>query len=279
MNFKSIPFLVFLIAIQGCVTIPQFSSRYAEADRIAATCNFKKNFIKTKHFILTSYYRFNLPGKPITIYIEGDGVAWETKRRLSADPTPRSPLVLRFVSTDSSANVAYLARPGQYSSRKYPTCDPLYWSDKRFSEEVIDSMDQAIDSLAKKASAKNINLIAYSGGAAVAVLVAARRDDVSSLRTIAGNLDHIAVNKHHKVSPMKESLNPIDAATKIAHIPQYHFVGQKDKIVPLSVTKNFVNVSGNPPSTKIIVIKGVAHADGWLERWSELRASSTLNDG
>ena len=39
---------------------------------------------------------------------------------------------------------------------------------------------------------KGIHLIGYSGGGAIAVLTASRREDVLSVRTIAANLDHSA---------------------------------------------------------------------------------------
>ena len=272
MNFKILPLLLFLIAVPGCATIPQFSSRYAEADRIAEARNFTKRPIKTDHFTLTSYYRFDLPGKPLTIYIEGDGVAWETKRRISRDPTPRNPLALRLTSIDPSPNVAYLARPGQYADRSYPACDPAYWSDSRFSNTVVESMDQAINDLLNISRSKGINLIGYSGGGAIAVLIAARRRDILSLTTIAGNLDSEAVNKYHGVSPMENSLNPIDKAHLLRALPQRHFIGAKDRIIPPSVAKSFVDSAGNPACARIVIIEGATHTDGWIERWPELRA-------
>jgi len=273
MNLKIFLHLVFFIAVSGCATMPQFSSRYAEADRIAANSNFKKSFIKTRHFILTSYYRFDLPGKPLTLYIEGDGVAWETKRRLSRDSTPRNPLALRLASIDPSPNVAYIARPGQYANEGYPACDPAYWSDSRFSNTVVESMDQAICDLLDISRSKGINLIGYSGGAAIAVLIAAKRRDILSLTTIAGNLDSEAVNKYHKVSPMKNSLNPINEAHLLKALPQRHFIAAKDRIIPRTIAKSFVDSAGNPACAQIVIIKGATHTDGWIERWPELRAS------
>ena len=40
--------------------------------------------------------------------------------------------------------------------------------------------------------------VGYSGGAAVAALVAGRRSDIVSLRTLSGYLDHVALNRARK---------------------------------------------------------------------------------
>lgn len=260
-----IAILVFLSA--GCSTL----SINAASNRIAQSAGFEKSFLKTKQFTLTAYYRFRDPGgKPLNIYIEGDGNAWLSCTHLSDNPTPRNPLVLELVSIDPSANVAYLARPGQYTESGMPLCDSAYWSDKRFSEEVIESIDEAITQLSEKSGTKDINLIGYSGGAAIAVLLAARRNDISSLRTIAGNLDTEAVNRYHQVSPLGASLNPIKVAKKIKNLPQRHFVGLQDKVVPYLIVESFVKMESNGCGNCITVVKGATHATGWRQRWREL---------
>ena len=61
-------------------------------------------------------------------------------------------------------------------------------------------MNEAIDFLIKKYQAGKIELVGYSGGGAVALLLAVRRHDIVSVRTVAGNLNPEAVNQYHKVS-------------------------------------------------------------------------------
>jgi len=171
---------------------------------------------------------------------------------------------------DPVANVAYLARPGQYGLAGHPDCDSAYWSNKRFSEEVIASMNEAVSQLAMQAEAQHIELIGYSGGAAVAVLIAARRHDIAGLITIAGNLDPNAVNKIHHVSPLQGSLDPMTVAEKIRDIPQSHFVGAQDKTVPLAIARAFVHKEGIKDYKSIIVVADVSHAQGWRENWKAL---------
>jgi len=55
----------------------------------------------------------------------------------------------------------------------------------RFAPEVINSFSRAIDTLKEKSGAKYVELVGYSGGGAIAVLVAAGRSDVVGVRTVA----------------------------------------------------------------------------------------------
>jgi len=264
-------FLILLVLplSSGCITTALSADKGVNC--IAKSAKFEKAFLTTKYFTLTAFYRFTKPGEPINIYIEGDGNAWLSRARLSNNPTPRNFLVLKLASIDKNANVTYLVRPGQYTEKPLRV-DPCYWSDKRFSEEVITSMNEAISELARLAQADKINLIGYSGGGAVAVLVAARRADVASLRTIAGNLDIEAVNKYHNVSQFSYSINPIDFAQKIKNLPQRHFIGSKDTIVPSFIAESFVKHAGDKDSSRITVVEGATHTKGWIACWKELLA-------
>ncbi len=262
---------LWILLTVGCVALlPQ--SRYAAADRIAAAAGFQKSVIRTSWFALTAYVRIKNPGGPIHVYIEGDGTAWLSRNRLSDDPTPRTPLVLELAALDPASNVAYLARPGQYAPDGIPGCDAAYWSEKRFAGEVIDAMNRAVDELCRRAGAGEIHLVGYSGGAAVAVLVAARRSNVASLRTVAGNLDPEAVNRHHRVSPFVDATNPMDVAAKLRDLPQRHFVGSQDSVIPPGMAESFLRRAGKPDFRAITVVTGAAHTRGWSERWKELLA-------
>jgi hypothetical protein len=66
---------------------------------------------------------------------------------------------------------------------------------------VISASNQAVDALKQRYGAQEIVLVGYSGGGAVAALVAARRTDVVRLVTVAGNLDHLAWTHLHSVPP------------------------------------------------------------------------------
>jgi len=258
----------FCLFFCGCATLSSSINPGIVADGLARKNGFEKILIPTTPFLLNSYLKIKKPGAPLHVYIEGDGLAWFSKTKLSDDPTPRHTLVLNLASEDDADNVAYLARPCQYTSGEDSYCQPVYWSSKRFSEEVIGSMSQAVDKLKELSQAVQIHLIGYSGGGAVAVLVAARRKDVASLRTIAGNLDHEAVNRYHKVSLLMGSLNAVDFARNVSTIPQEHFFGARDKVIPFFIAREFADKAENASCVHITEALTASHDTGWEELWT-----------
>lgn len=261
--------------ISGCMSQnqPQKNKVNQTAENIALSNNFTKQLIKTKPFTLTSFQKFSAPTKAITIYIEGDGRTWITRSKLSDNPTPKNPLALKLAVLDNSANVAYLARPCQYTPHDLDhACNPLVWSDQRFSEATIQSMNEAVETLKKSAKSKQIHLVGFSGGGAIAILIAARRNDVASLRTVAGDLNPVALSQYHHTSPLTGSLDPMAVAQKLIDLPQQHFSGEKDKTVPFFIAKDFVNnlqkLGGHCVTETII--QNATHHDGWEAIWPTL---------
>ncbi len=258
------------IALSGCATIPLMANRYNNAEEIARSARFERSYIKSGNFTLTVYTRIDAPQDPVTIYIEGDGLAYLNRSRISMDPTPANPVALKLAIVDPSRNVAYIARPGQYCRDEVPDCDEAYWTTKRFSEEVIRSINEIVSEIKRKAGSEEISLVGFSGGGAVVCLTAARRNDIASIRTVAGNLDPDAVNAFHKVTKLKGSLNPMDIAARLTNIPQRHFVGGRDVIVPPSIAHNFAKKAHDFIERTITVVPEAEHNKGWAERWAEL---------
>lgn len=255
-----------LPALSGCAAL----DRDANADSIAKPVGLHKMLIKTDPFVLTVFARFSDPGKPATIYFEGDGLAWLSRTQVSQDPTPKEALGLSLAAADPSPNVVYIARPCQFTAmEKNPSCGVPYWTNKRFAPEVIASMEQAVDQVVAQTPGQKVNLVGFSGGGAVAVLVAAGRKDVASIRTVAGNLDHAEVNRLAKVSPLTGSLNAIDVAPQVAKIPQIHFSGSADTTVPPVIAERFQKAAGSS-CVNIRTVAGATHETGWRERWREL---------
>lgn len=236
----------------------------------AAEAGFEKEYIQAAGFSLMTYQRSYGDQDTIRIYIEGDGRAWERRNRLSSDPTPSDPVGLNLAIEDPSPSVAYIARPGQFPETNDPKCDPTYWSERRFSAEVITAFNEAIDSLKKNTQAKRIELTGYSGGAAIAVLVAASRSDVAALRTVAGNLDPKGLCAFHSVSQLIGSMDPMDFAEKVSSIPQRHFIGSDDRTVPPLIADSFTEKEGDFEHNSVTVVDGASHKGGWGKRWKDL---------
>jgi len=269
---KAISLFLSLLILFGCShTSP--SKRLALAEQLASQNDWQKTILKTSSFELSSFLpKKTVMSKTLTVYIEGDGFAWRTSRRPSADPTPHNPVALKLALKHQNTAVAYLARPCQYqnNSENSQLCEQSYWTNKRYSEEVINASEQALTQLKDKYRAEKIILVGYSGGAAVAALLASRREDVAKLITVAGNLDHQAWTEFHKVSPLTGSLNPIDYRQQLQSIPQVHFVGEDDKNIPAKLSQDFIANYDSKKFAKVIVVPEQSHSCCWQEIWPKL---------
>ena len=108
--------------------------------------------------------------------------------------------------------------------------------------------------------------------AAIAALIAARRTDIASLRTVAGDLNHQTLSEYHKTTPITDSLNPTDAIASLTKIPQCHFSGGKDKIVPPFVASEFVGSINQAKfgCAKQIILPDNTHHQSWEKQWPTL---------
>lgn len=226
------------------------------------------------HLIDTEIFRFAAlvpqknKGPVLRVYIEGDGMAWQSRTRLSRDPTPVKPVALNLMMRDTFLDKAYLARPCQYIQTEQ--CDPGYWSVDQFSHKVIRSMGSALDRLKESGNYTSLELVGFSGGGAVAAILAGGRSDVSTLITIAGNLDHKAFTRYHRVSPLSGSLNPPDFIHGLENLYQHHFIGEKDKVVPLMIFKSYAGFFKESVGPAFTLVEGVSHTQGWEAVWPEL---------
>ncbi|MEW6345197.1 MAG: alpha/beta hydrolase [Pseudomonadota bacterium] len=263
----ALPGLLLLVSlITGCVTL----DRGAHADALAKPAGLKRELIDTDSFVLTAFARITRADEPLDVYIEGDGLAWISRSEPSLDPTPREATGLALAAADRAPNVVYLARPCQFTPMAVnPRCGIPYWTGKRFAPEVVESVNEAVTRFAARVPGQPINLVGYSGGGALAVLIAARRTDIASIRTVAGNLDDEFVNRLHQVSPMPQSENPIDFATRVAAIPQVHFSGASDTVVPPVVAQRFVHATGDR-CAQARTVPEVTHDGDWSRLWPAL---------
>ncbi|HEY9081015.1 alpha/beta hydrolase [Magnetovibrio sp.] len=207
----------------------------------------------------------------MTVYIEGDGFAWKTRYQPSMDPTPDDAMSLKLALSDVTGNAAYLARPCQFTMEMdRRRCHTAYWTTARYSKPVIDSMDEAVSALKRASNAQSIRLVGYSGGGVVAALLAARRPDVVQLVTLAANLDTAYWTRLHGVTPLYDSLNPATLPS-LKTVPQMHFVGADDQIVPQSVLVSYLHAIGRDPKTSLRSLSGVDHTCCWSDMWPKLQ--------
>ena len=191
--------------------------------------------IKTDSYEIATWQKLNNPkNNTIHIYVEGDGNSFDVYGQPTDDPTPHGTLVRDLVVKDVFENVVYVARPCQFIMND--NCKEQDWTDGRFSQKIIDAESQAINKIAKN---KNVVLIGYSGGAMVSGLVIKQNPKlkVDKWITVAGVLNHKKWTEYFGDEPLSKSLN-MDTLPKV---PQVHFVGGRDEIVPYDLAKTWAD--------------------------------------
>ncbi|MCO2278147.1 alpha/beta hydrolase [Pseudomonas aeruginosa] len=204
----------------------------------------------------------------LRVYLEGDGHAWATATQPSLDPTPHNLLVARLAVDDPMPN-AYLARPCQFVMA--PACEPDLWTDRRFSKEVVTSLSQALDQLKQRYGNQEFELVGYSGGAALALLLAAQRNDVALVQTLAGNLSPRLWAQMKGLSLLNGSLDPLDYRNRLASIPQRHLVGDTDGVVPASLANTYLVRLHPSACSQVVVSPATDHQQGWETSWRKWR--------
>lgn len=274
--------LLAALACGGCAGVDP-AQRSAHAQRLAAAAGWTRLTLAAGQFELTAYVPASAGATAapsaavpqLTVYIEGDGLAWTTPHTPSADPTPLNPVALQLALKHPDRAVAYLARPCQYRDPAHGgACPSDYWTAARYAPEVIAATSLAIDQLKLRAGAGKVTLIGYSGGGAVAALVAARRDDVAGLVTLAANLDTAEWAKLQQLQPLSRSLNPADAWPRLQSLPQRHYAGADDKVVDPRVQQAYAAHFPAARRPLVIVVPGADHACCWVARWPALLLSA-----
>lgn len=273
------PVLAALVAA-GCATTPGAAERTRIAGQYALQAGLTPvTLAKDTPLPLRGFVRAGAAGEPLVVYIEGDGRAWLNGNTPSPDPTPVDPVALRLAALDMRSNVAYLARPGQFLHPPAGSSVPRrYWLSARYAPEVVDTYAMVVREMARELAAPEMELVGYSGGGAIAVLVSARlkREMPAlrlTLRTVAGNLDTATWTRVLRLSPLAGSLNPADVATELADIPQQHLLGRQDRQVPATVYAAFAAKLASDRCVQAVWLD-LGHAGPWDDAWREALAQT-----
>lgn len=261
--------MVLLATLAGCATVPSPAERTQHADALAQAHGWVAEDLDAGRFVLRSYHpRQGGAGGVLTVYLEGDGLAWLSPTLPSPDPTPLTPLALQLALAQPDGSAAYLARPCQFVGTRH--CTTQDWTGARFAPDVVTGTSHAVDRLKASLGARELVLVGYSGGAAVALLVAARREDVRQVITVAGNLDPDAWADWHRVPRLTASDNPARHHDELRALPQVHLVGSRDPVTPAELAQRFqaANPTGTP--SQVIEMPGFDHGCCWAQDWPAL---------
>lgn len=184
----------------------------------------------------------------LNIFIEGDG----------------EPGVALKLAQETGGDSVYIGRPCQYlKATRFNSCSRELWTSHRYSQAVVDSMDLAITEIKNRYQANQVRLIGYSGGGAIASIIASKRGDVALLVTVAGNLDHEWWAEFNDAAPLTGSLNPIDYSAALQNVPQVHLTGDHDSVVPGSVLMSYLAKFKTRDKVKSYLVGGADHTCCW----------------
>jgi hypothetical protein len=208
------------------------------------------------------------PSPILSVFLESDGIPW-LGRAPSDDPTTRRPVALEMLMR-SPGPAAYVTRPC-YNGQRSDKCNVELWTGARYSPEVVESMVATIREAQRRTGAEQIALVGYSGGGALAVLIAERLENVASVTTVAANLDTDAWTDHHEYLRLSQSLNP--ALSDQPHPwPELHLLGANDLVVPSATTQRYF---ARYPKAQRRTIQGFDHVCCWVRDWPAITEMPT----
>lgn len=230
------------------------------AMRVATPAWMVKREIEAGPFHLMAFERMHERERPATLYIEGDGKANESQTKTLFDATPVNPVALHMASKDKSENLAYLARPCQYTdSFEKPApesfCGGEYWMGKQYTPEIIAAYNDVLDRMKRRYGVTSFHLVGYDSGTTIAAALAGQRKDVLSFRSVAGEFDMTALQPH---------------LSTLRSMPQHHFIGGADTQTPPAMLHNYLQALGDTDCTEYTMIQEAEHEKGWVDKWPEL---------
>ena len=137
----------FLLLLLGSMLTGCTLSSHKHIDALVTTSGFEHRLVEGDRFEHVVW--LNQPsrsGNSLHVYLEGDGTPWIRQTWVASDPTPEKPLMLQLMQMDSIQSV-YLGRPCYFGLANQPPCEARYWTDARYSEAVVHSMQRVLEQI------------------------------------------------------------------------------------------------------------------------------------
>jgi dienelactone hydrolase len=251
--------IALLLASAACSSPAQRFSRHA------ASLGMHGEVVLGGEFQHVIFQKARASSRTLHVYIDGDGTPWRGRGPME-DPTPRNPLLVELMALDPAASV-YLGRPCYHGLARTPPCTSAIWTRERYSRAVVSSMAAALRRVLHEGRFDRVAWFGYSGGGALAVLLAPAFAETVAVVTMAANLDIDAWADLHGYSRLSGSLNPAAQPPLPSWIRQRHYFGGEDGVVPREVA-----VRGSIDPTTVTVIPSFDHVCCWATIWPAILA-------
>ncbi|HWW21103.1 MAG TPA: hypothetical protein VNZ06_09890 [Steroidobacteraceae bacterium] len=260
-RWSSLNVTLWCLLLGACASATQrardFASQHALTDSL----------IQGEAFEHQVFWSSHPDGKVLYVFIDGDGVPWSGHgTRVASDPTPLHPLALALAARTAHP-VLYLGRPCYFSVHDRAGCTPGVWTSGRYSAQVVDSMAVAANGFAAAGDYQHLVLIGYSGGGALAVLMAPKVPSTRAIITIAANLDVGEWARVHGYLPLDQSLDPATQPALPSAIAQRHLFGGRDLTVPERSTVRYFQ---RLQASQLWRFPGFDHVCCWIRHWPDI---------
>ena len=240
------------LALAACSTLSGTSKyRYIEEKPLPA---FEK---QTLDLPLATWAKEGLDyNHKLRIYIDGDAETSGLFSKTASIPYP----IGEVAANDPYPFSLVLGRPCYYIQDA--KCKPEVWEDGRFLPEIIAQMSIVVERWQKRYHPSEIEFVGYDGGAAVALLLAARiKNTPVSVITFGGILDtdRQAALAGKDLPPT--SLNPAKETYKLVDIPQVHYVGGQDTVATKRLAEEFIKQIPSPRSIQLRLVPNATHTN------------------
>lgn len=260
--------LLVALMLSSCSLADTGQERTAAARTMIANAHWQEHFLDVNGVTLFSAAKITNAAMPARLYIEGDGYAFTNSSQISSDPTPRPPMLLTLALADESPNTIYVARPCQYLLSQSPACSFRDWSFDRFNALQVARISQLLDDYRQTTGIRSFELVGYSGGAAIALTLAATRNDVASVRTIAGNVALAEFIRMHSLESFATDADPMRNLAALKRIPQIHLVSSGDSVIRPELVKYYLTALSSS-CAKSMEVDSPTHGKGWEAPWRD----------
>ena len=249
-----------MLLVSGCM------SPGIHVDRLARAGLLQREIVTGAPFRHVTYRpQTPRPGAELHVYIEGDGKPYLTPYMVAPDPTSNLALALELMLQDPAPTL-FLGRPCYLGLARDPQCSPPYWTFKRFSIEVVQSLVTVLQLELERLGPRRLTLIGHSGGAALALLIADRVSAVERVVTVAGNMDIADWARLHQYAPLSGSVDPMTSGRHRSDLVLLHLAGSSDHNVP----SNLVQAAAAKIGGRVVIVPHFDHECCWVRIWPDL---------